>query len=130
MATPVITFPDAELVIGQHILSSIPGLAVVSRVPEDRPAEFVSVKRIGGLRRTVATDRPRIDVHCWSDTDDNAIDLMRRVRAYVLAMAGQHGTTRVYDVSEVGGPQELTDSISGQPRYAFAVEFSTRGKEL
>jgi hypothetical protein len=33
-------------------------------------------------------------------------------------------------VAEVSGPMWLPDSVSGQPRYSFAVEFSTRGTEL
>lgn len=99
-------------------------------MPEARPAEFVTVRRIGGQRRSLILDRPRVDIHCWAASEEDAEALTARVRAYTLAMAGSRGTTTVYDVAEVGGPQWLPDSTSGQPRYAFAVEFSTRGTEM
>ncbi|MGW6754527.1 hypothetical protein [Streptomyces sp. NPDC055006] len=113
-----------------YLRSALPGVAVYSRVPSPRPAEFVRVERLGGLRKSLILDRPRIDVECWSGSEAGAEDLMQRVRAYVLAMAGKRGTTTVYDVAEVSGPMWLPDSTSGQPRYSFAVEFSTRGTEM
>lgn len=130
MAKPVVVFPDAVLVVIDYLRSRLPGTPTYSRVPEARPAEFIRVERIGGQRRTLITDRPRVDIHCWSDSEENAEALMARVRAYTLAMAGRRGSTTVYDVAEVGGPQWIPDEASGQPRYAFALEFTTRGTEM
>lgn len=130
MAKPIVVFPDAVLVVINYLRSVMPGTEVYSRVPETRPAEFVRVERLGGMRRTLVTDRPRVDIHCWSDSEEHAEALVSKVRAYTLAMAGRRGSTTVYDVAEVGGPQWIPDSASGQPRYAFAVEFSTRGTEM
>lgn len=130
VAKPVIVFPDAVLVTIQYLRGALPGLTVVSRVPNPRPPEFVRIERLGGTRRNLILDRPRIDVECWSDSEGNAADLSATVRAYVLAMAGKRSTTTVYDVREVSGPMWLPDSESGQPRYSFAVEFSTRGTEM
>lgn len=128
---PVVMFPDAVLVVIDYLRSVMPvGTQVYSRVPETRPAEFIRIQRLGGTRRNLVTDRPRVDVECWSDTEESAEALISKTRAYVLAMAGKRGGTTVYDVSEVGGPQWLPDSVSGQPRYSFAVEFSTRGTEV
>lgn len=129
VAKPIVVFPDAALVAIDY-LRPLTGVPVFSRVPESRPAEFVRVERIGGQRRTLITDRPRVDIHCWSDSEEGAEALMNKVRAYTLAMAGRRGITTVYDVAEVGGPMWLPDDTSGQPRYAFAVEFSTRGTEM
>jgi hypothetical protein len=130
MAKPVIVFPDAVLVTILYLRGALPGLPVYSRVPDPRPTEFVRIERLGGLRRSLILDRPRIDVECWSDSEEGAADLSATVRAYVLAMAGKRGETTVYDVAEVSGPMWLPDSVSGQPRYSFAVEFSTRGTEM
>ena len=127
---PLVAYPDAEFTVGSYLKSSLPSLVVVDERPAALPAEFVRIERIGGARRSVVTDRPRVDVQCWSHSKESAWDLLVLVRAHILAMAGQRGTTRVYDVSEVGGPQWLPDNESSKPRYAFAVEFSTRGKEL
>lgn len=130
MANPVIQFPDAIMVIIEHLRASLPGTLVYSRIPEDRPAEFIRVRRIGGLRNTIVTDRPRVDVHCWGPTEADAEALMSIARAHVLAMGGSRSGTTVYRVTEVGGPQWLPDNESGSPRYAFAIEFSLRGREL
>lgn len=130
MAKPVVVFPDAVLVVITYLRSVVPGVPTHSQIPNPRPAEFIRVERLGGTRRTLVTDRPRVDIHCWSASEEEAQALSERVRAYVLAMAGSRGGTTVYAVAEVGGPQWLPDSLSGQPRYAFAVEFSTRGTEL
>ncbi|AUG87276.1 tail terminator [Streptomyces phage Rowa] len=129
LSKPVILFPDAVLVAIQYLRPNITA-AVYSRVPNPRPAEFVRIQRLGGTRRSLILDRPRIDVECWSDSEENAEALCSKVRAYVLAMAGKRGQTTVYDVAEVSGPMWLPDSESGQPRYSFAVEFSTRGTRL
>lgn len=130
LSKPVIVFPDAVLVTILYLREVVPGLSVYSRVPDPRPAEFVRVERLGGMRRALILDRPRMNVECWSDSEENAADLSARVRAYALAMAGKRGDTTVYDVVEVSGPMWLPDSASGQPRYSFAVEFSTRGTRL
>lgn len=125
MTKPLVFFPDAVLVVIEY-LRPVLGVPVVSRVPEKRPAQFVRIERLGGMRSTLVTDRPRIDVECWSDSEENAEALCSLARAHVLAMAGTRGETTVYNVQEVSGPMWLPDSVSGQPRYSFAVEFSTR----
>jgi len=138
---PVVVFPDAVLVVIEYLRSVMPkGTLVCSRVPCPVPAEFVRVQRLGGMRRSLVTDRPRVDVECWSETEAGAEALVATVRAYVLSMAGTRGDTTVYDVAEVSGPQWLpedpTDPTGGvadtsaKPKYAFAVEFSTRGREM
>lgn len=133
MAKPVVAFADAVSVVIEHLSAMLPGVPVASRVPATRDVTFptfVRVERLGGTRNTIVTDRPRVDIHCWADTEESAAALMARARAHAHAMAGRRGDTTVYDVREVTGPQWLPDSTSGQPRYAFAIEFSTRGKEL
>lgn len=126
MTKPVVVFPDAVFVVIQYLRAALGDTPVYSRVPESRPAQFVRVERLGGLRSSLVTDRPRIDVECWADSEEAAEALMSRSRAHVLAMAGKRGETTVYNVAEVSGPMWLPDSTSGQPRYSFAVEFSTR----
>ncbi|MEU7160330.1 hypothetical protein [Streptomyces chrestomyceticus] len=76
------------------------------------------------------SDRPRLDVHCWAETESAAYDLVALTRALLGAMPGVRGGVTVYRVTEVGGPQWLPDSESGQPRYALAVEVHMRGRAL
>lgn len=125
MAKPLVRFPDAVFVTILYLRDRIK-VPVYSRVPESRPPEFIRVERVGGVRSSLVTDRPRISVECWSDSEENAEALMSLARTHMLAIAGRHGDTTVYRVSEVSGPMWLPDATSGQPRYAFAVEFSVR----
>ena len=125
MSKPLVFFPDAVLLVIDYLRAAL-GVPVYSRVPENRPAEFIRVERLGGLRSSVVTDRPRIDIECWSHSEETAEALMSLARAHMLAMAGKRGVTTVYNVQEVSGPMWLPDSVSGAPRYSFAVEFSTR----
>jgi hypothetical protein len=122
---PVVFFPDAVLVAIQYLRGAL-GVPAYSQVPEVLPVEFIRVERLGGMRNTLVTDRPRIDIECWSDSEEDAEALMSRARAYALAMAGKRGDTTVYNVAEVTGPQYLPHAESGKARYVFAVEFSTR----
>ncbi|WP_432068231.1 hypothetical protein [Streptomyces sp. C10-9-1] len=103
---------------------------VVSRVPSPRPPRFVRVERLGGLQQTPVSDRPRLDFHAWGETEADAHDVCALVRALVHVIPGVHGGVTVYRVAEVGGPQWLPDSESGQPRYAFAAEIHMRGQAL
>ena len=133
MTRPVIAFPDATLLVVEYLKAKMPGVSIGSRVPESRGTgfpEFIRVRRIGGARRTLVTDRPRIDVGCWAGSEGAAWDLMARARAYALSMGGAFGGTTVYEVTEVSGPQWVPDAVSGQPKYAFAFECSVRGTEL
>lgn len=127
---PAVRFPDSVLTAMEYIRTVIPGTLVCSRIPSPLPGEFVRVERIGGLRKSLVTDRPRINVECWGATEKASQDLMADVRGYVLVMAGKRGDTTVYDVEEVSGPMWLPDSATSHPRYAFAVEFSARGSAL
>lgn len=130
MTRPVVLFPDAVLVTIEYLRTKLPDSLIYSDVPESRPAEFVRVERVGGARRSLLLDRPRVDFQCWSDSEENAEALVATVRAYALAMGGKRGATTVYEVTEVSGPMWVPDSLSGQARYAFAIEFCTRGTEL
>lgn len=126
----LVEFPDAVEVVVNYLRANLGGVPVFSQIPNPRPAEFVRIKRLGGLPDSKVTDRPRIDVGCWSDSEEGAEALMRGARTHVLYMHGKRGVTTVYRVREVSGPQWLPDSDSGQPRYAFAFEASMRGNQL
>lgn len=137
VSKPIVQYPDSVLLVVKYLRECMPGLLAFSRVPDPRPAEFVRVKRLGGLRNSRITDRPRIDIQCWAQSEEDAERLISRVRAYALAMAGQRGSTTVHRVREVAGPQWMPDvatgqsgALSGQPRYVFTIEFSVRGTEL
>lgn len=130
MAKPLVHFPDATLVVITYLRSVLPGTHIDHLVPVPVPAQFVKVKRIGGARKHLILDRPRMDIQCWAEDEGAAADLMMIVRPLILAMGGKRSDTTVYDVTEVSGPMPLYDEASGKPRYAFAVDFSMRGTEI
>ncbi|KKZ74021.1 hypothetical protein VO63_09950 [Streptomyces showdoensis] len=123
--------PDAVAVVTGYLRTALAAagepVSVVSRIPSPRPDRFVRVERVGGTRATPVSDRPRLDVHAWAETEAAAADLAELVRALVHAIPGVRGGVTVYTVREVGGPQWLPDDVSGSPRYAFAVEVHMRG---
>lgn len=125
----MIEYPDATLVLVSYLSDRMP-VPVYSRIPRELPDEFVRVRRVGGLRKSLVEDRPRFDVHFWGPSEQRAEELMRRGRALVLAMAGPRYGTTVYRVREAGGPQWLPDPETSHPRYAIAFEMSLRGRRL
>ncbi|CAL9592264.1 hypothetical protein SUDANB1_05249 [Streptomyces sp. enrichment culture] len=132
MAAPI-GFPDGVAVVRAYLREQLVArgtdVPVGTRVPEQRPPRFVRLERVGGMRVDLVTDRPRIDVQCWGDSEESAHDLAQLARALLLAMPGWRGAV-AYDVAEVGGPNTLPDPASGQPRVVFAVEVSLRGRAL
>ncbi|MFQ6851274.1 hypothetical protein AAIB46_10295 [Streptomyces sp. 35M1] len=128
-----IAFPDSVEVYARYLREALAArgdpVQTGTRVPTPRPRRFVTVHRIGGTRLDVVTDRPRLDVHCWGATEDEAADLVTVVRALAFAAPGWRGAV-VYDVAEVGGPSLLTDSETSLPKYAHAIELSIRGALL
>lgn len=133
MSRPVVVMPDAVAVTVDYLRSALADagrpVPVGARVPSPRPVEFVRVERIGGLRRGAVSDSPRLDIHCWAATEQDAQDLAQLARAHVGAMGGLRSGVAVYRVQEVGGPMWLPDETSGTPRYAFAVEIQMRGSK-
>lgn len=128
-----IRYPDSVEVYARYLREAMAArgdpVPAGTRVPAQRPRRFVTVHRIGGSRLDVITDRPRLDVHCWGATEEEAADLVAVVRPLTFAAPGWRGAV-VYDVAEVGGPNLLVDSETSLPKYAFAVEVSIRGVRL
>ena len=119
-----IVFPDAVELVCDHLRTLLAPTPVVSRVPTTRPATFVRVQRVGGVRRNLVTDEPTLTVEAWAATEQAAQDLSQLARAHIYAMPGGGD---VYRVTEIGGPVLLPDPLSDQPRYSFTVAVATVG---
>lgn len=134
MNRPVVVMPDAVAVVTAYLRGALKmhgrAVPVVSRVPSPRPREFVRVQRVGGTQQTPVSDRPRLDIHCWAESESSASDLAALSRGLVGAMPGVRGGVTVYRVQEVGGPMWLPDEKSSAARFAFAVEIHMRGRVL
>lgn len=119
------TWPDAVKLVIAYLgpRNTVP---VVSRVPNQRPAELIQVRRVGGTPMTVR-DVARLDVFAWAETDARAWELARTQRAHIWTLAGTTllGPT-VYSVSEFMGPRQDDDPVSSTPRVWATYELSIR----
>ncbi|MFJ1640814.1 hypothetical protein [Streptomyces sp. NPDC088256] len=134
MTRPVVVMPDAVAVVTGYLRAALKAhgkpVPVVSRIPSPRPPSFVQVQRIGGTQQTVVSDRPRLDIHCWGESESAAHDLAALSRALLGDISGVRDGVTVYRVAEVGGPMWLPDDQTSAPRFAFAVEIHMRGHAL
>lgn len=126
-----ILFPDPIPTVRAWLAVKMPAVQVVQRRPAAAPVELVQVVRTGGQRAHLVADDAQLTVTCWAATDPASADLAARVRAWLLAMAGEKvGTVAVYRVAEVGGLYANPDPDSGSPRHTFTVAVQVRGAAL
>lgn len=118
-----VTYPDAQLVVVGYLRPLLAPIPVGVRVPEQRPATFVTVRRSGGVAQG-RTDHARIDLYAWAASDIAAYDLANAVRRHLAVIGAQDAT--VAAVQEFAGPIPATDE-SNQPRWLVTYEISLRG---
>lgn len=119
----VIIFDDATAIVIDYLTDALTERSddtpVLPRVPTDRPARFVVVRRTGGVARNRVVDDPQITVESWGNSDEDAHDRLQLCRGLLLA--------RPYRVAEVSGPGNLPDPLSDQPRYSQTFLVAIRG---
>lgn len=133
--TEAIVFPDAAAALITYLTGELAArgdTATVHRsVPMTRPARFLTVYRIGGVRQGVVVDVPRFAVDGWDETPEGAHDLLMLARALIGATEGRTiGGVQVYRVTEVGGPIDLPDPESEQARWSYQPELAVRGHAI
>ena len=117
-----VIFPDAAaLFIGQLeaglAANAADAVTVHGKVPNPRPDRFVVIRRMGGPRRLPMVDEPTLQVDSWALTDADADDLAQLVRAVLHGLRGAVvDDVTIYRVAEMGGPGQMPDSESDQPR--------------
>jgi hypothetical protein len=129
----MIVFSDAEELVVRHVADTLAergqDVHVGTHVPHPRPTPFVLARRLGGPRRDMVTDLPEIGFECWAATAVEAHDLAQLCRAISFGMRGRAiGGVAVYRVDEIGGPAQLPDPISDEPRYVFTHQIAMRGR--
>ena len=125
----LVLYPDVEALLSTWLRGQLDGVPVGNRVPNPRPASFVTVRRHGGIRHTVVTDAAQVGLECWAASDAEAHDLAQLCRALLLyRLPGQilDGHT-VYRVDEMGGPSNLPDPASSSPRWVMELQVHVRG---
>lgn len=130
---PSTLYPDAVLLVinylravagtGNHPL--LDGVIFASRVPEVRPAKFVTVRRNGGVSDEAPTlDAPRMDIQVWANDEGEAQDIAALCSAIIFTMPTRSPVTKVEGFL---GLTEIPDPLSNQSRYLFTVTLTIRG---
>lgn len=131
MTTPLIVFPDVEGDLKDFYTAFVAGrsedyaqgVAVHVRVPTDRPARLVAVRRAGGVSQQFGLDTVRFDIQVWHDSDTSAHDLAALLRA---ATWTARGFRSFRGMRESGGLIPVPDT-DGSARYMFTPEFTVKG---
>lgn len=123
-----VTMPDAVALFCSALNAVITEPVVGETVPDDRPAAFVLIRRVGGPRASIVSDRPQLVVEAWAGSPGDAHDLCQQARTELhnLARTVVDGV-QVYGIDEVGGPAFLPDPTSSQDRYTFSAVAHVRG---
>lgn len=123
----VITFPDTVALLIGHLDANLTE-PVRHRIPNPRPATFVTLRRTGGPKRNLVTDQAQVTAESWADTDQAAHDLAQEVRALLNALPGTVvDGVAVYRCDELSGPADLPDPLSDQARYSQSFSVALRG---
>lgn len=130
----VALFPDAperiaDAIQVRHRAAFGSQLVTTNRTPNPRPAEFVKVIGVGGVRRDLVTDVPTLAVEAWAASRSRAAALAQEVRAIIHSLEGATfaGYT-VQDVDEYAGPGDLPDPLSDQSRYSGTYAVTIRSE--
>jgi hypothetical protein len=125
-----IVFPDAAATFIDFLSTKI-SPQVTGTVPNTRPPTFVTVQRLGGVRRNLVIDEPQLSFECWGSTPEEAHDLAQLTRAHVLSLSGgSFAGVEFYRFRELAGPGDLPDPLSEQPRFVFSIATGVRGTPL
>jgi len=130
----VIVFPDVQALLCDYLRDRLAehgyaGIFVGSKVPIDRPDEFIRVMVVGGERRSVKIDAPRLVVESWAATEESAADLAAIVRGLIFAL-DQYNDVQVYNVNETQRPTNLPDPKTSHERFTATYIVPVEGHAI
>lgn len=121
-------FPDAVAVVCTLLDGSSLGVTIVRKIPSPRPAEFVLVRRTGGVRLNLVTDGAQIVLESWAGSSTRCHEIAQAARQALRAGRGAVvAGTVVGPVDELSGPGDLPDPTSDQPRVRQTFTVGVRG---
>lgn len=104
--SPESAYPDIEAVL----ITYLAGLAQTGEVtPESFEAPFLRVNRVGGFDDGI-TDRPRVEIACYTPTRRESHALSEQTRQWVLACDGT-------DAAGVFIDHVMTEAQAGRTAY-------------
>lgn len=116
-------FPDSEAMLVQFLGEKVFPLHVGTKVPKDRPAEFVRVWRTGGAAANRVLDQPTLTIQAWGP---NSYELIRVCREAVLNEYTLMPLVR--GVEEITGPYFDPDPGTSIDRYSCSVQLQVRAR--
>lgn len=133
--TEAILFPDAVAALIAYLTEEFTARGETAEVGRDvqkpRPGRAVALYRVGGTRRGVVVDQPRLVVDAWGETPEDAHDLLMLARALIAAVEGRTvAGVQFYRVAESGGPVDSPDPESDQARWSYQPELAVRGHAI
>ena len=99
-----------------YLARKFPGTSVSNRVPETRPARFITVERTGG-QRTHLWDSPMFAVQAWAATEAEASALADEVAAAILDWQRES----IVAYSDVRSVYAFPDPDARVPRFQLTV---------
>lgn len=126
-------FPDPEAAVVKFLNAELAAATLTARastrVPNPRPASFVTVNRVGGSLRSVAHEDSMVTVECWANSSVDASTLARRVAASLVALDEDGCHVPQGSAGWVGRPAYLEDPVAQVPRYVMTVVVRARIQE-
>lgn len=113
-------------------LSQLLDVPVDTHVPSPRPAAFVRLYRIGGVRLNMAQERSLLNVEAWGANETAAYDLAARVWGLLDDADGEFLAPGVWladGSSGLASPVSNPDPDSGQARYQFTANVTINLQE-
>lgn len=110
---------DVERVVARRLMGAT-GIKAVLEVPEDRPAEFISVEMTGGTREKLCIQHASLAVQSWAQTRQRAAEIARLVEQAAPGLTEEPNVFRAV----ANGTYRWPDPDSGQARYQTNVELT------
>ncbi len=90
MSHPVVTLPDAELLLLEWLRGQVPDVRLVTDLPRnlEELLPVGQVTRIGGGRVQQVLDQARLDVDCYGASREAARDLAAQIETVLPSLRG------------------------------------------
>lgn len=127
-------FPDSVRLTAKWVNEGFIDSGRVERahvtVPKVRPARWVKLSRMGGVRMPNGVyDKAIVAVEAWAPTDGEASDLCQWARARIEDLSYRKvDGFQCARVDELAGPQAFPDRDTQIPRYLYTTQVPFRGK--
>jgi len=125
----LLVFPGIEALVvdlfNTELTQRMPTVHSSTKVPTERPAEFVRVARIGGSRESLISENAWITVEAYATSEKRADEILSLARAILNAQSGQ-----LFGCTEISGPNNLPDPTTSGVRYTQNFGIRSRATVL